>query len=151
MTKWLLSIVGVVFLGVMLDLLYPDGKTNTLCRAIFGLITVFVIISPILQFDIDAINDDINISAFDNNIKSAYDNNTKRVIINALKSKGFEGVIVDLDSNMDNNVYEITNIYLDSTNIVLDKNLANINKYEVLTNEVSDVLKIIPERIIIYG
>ena len=42
MSGWLLSIVGVVFLGVLFDLIYPNGKTNSLCKTIFALVAVVV-------------------------------------------------------------------------------------------------------------
>jgi hypothetical protein len=45
----------------------------------------------------------------------------------------------------------IDKIYLDTTNLVLTENVTNINKYEVIIKEVSGLLKIDAERIIVYG
>ena len=44
MTKWLLSILGVVFLAVLLDIVYPNGKTNKFCKSIFGLFAIIGVV-----------------------------------------------------------------------------------------------------------
>ena len=50
MSKWLLSIIGVVFVGVIFDIIYPNGKTNAVCRSVFGIMAIFVIIKPVFNF-----------------------------------------------------------------------------------------------------
>ena len=151
MTKWLLSVVGVVFLGVMFDLIYPRGKTNTLCKSIFGVISLFVMISPILKFDVNNIENSVDTTIIDSNIINAMDNSNERKLLSKLKDMGIDGLIVEIEGKMLNNVYEISNVYIDSTNIVLEKNLENINKYEVIMGETSKILSVLPERIVIYG
>ena len=49
MTSWLLGIIGVIFLGVLLDIMYPNGKTNVFCKGVFGLFAVVVLITPIIK------------------------------------------------------------------------------------------------------
>ena len=46
---------------------------------------------------------------------------------------------------------EIEKIYIDTTNLVLTENITNINKYVVIINEVSNLLDIEKERIVVYG
>ena len=58
MSSWLLSIVGVVFMGVLFDLIYPNGKTNSLCKSIFAILSLFVMVAPILKIDINDIKAD---------------------------------------------------------------------------------------------
>ena len=70
MKAWLLSIVGVVFLGVLFDLLYPNGRTNTLCKSIFGIFAVFVMIGPIFNFDFENINTITNNDVLIHNINA---------------------------------------------------------------------------------
>ena len=151
MMKWLLSVVGVVFLGVMFDLVYPRGKTNTLCKSIFGVIAVFVMISPILKFDVNNIDNSIDTTIIDSTIMNAMDSSYERKLLSKLKDMGIDGLNVEIEGKMFNNMYEISNVYIDTTNIVLEKNFENINKYEVITSETSKILNVLPERIVIYG
>ncbi len=36
MRGWILSIVGIVFIGVILDIILPDGKTSKYIKHIFS-------------------------------------------------------------------------------------------------------------------
>ncbi len=152
MTGWLLSITGVIFLGVLFDLIYPSGKTNTLCKTIFGVVAVVVMITPILNINIDDLtfNSEIEEGLVDN-INDAKINSIKTKIDAHLSSCGIEGVIVKIDANLSNIAFEIDKVYIDTTNLVLTENITNINKYEVIIKEVSSLLKIAQERIVVYG
>ena len=152
MSKWLLSIVGVIFLGVMMDLLYPSGKTNKLCKSIFGLIAVFVIISPIFSLDIDGAFANLSTNIrLDKGLIDARDDYFVRVITTRLKESGIDNVIVEIDGKIDNNDYMINNVYVDITNLVLTDKLANINKYEVIASCVAEVTGINKEQVVVYG
>ena len=152
MKGWLLGLVGVVFLGVLFDLIYPNGKTNAFCKSIFGVLSVFIIISPILNINFDNLNtEDLTDTATIENMNDLRIENLKAQIINYLALKGITGVNVEIETNLDNNVFEIENIYVDATNLVLTENLKNINKYEVISNEVASSIQIDKERIIVYG
>lgn len=58
MSAWLLSIVGVVTLGILLQIVMPKGQTTKYVRGAFSLLVIFVIVSPLT---------DIGGSAFDFN------------------------------------------------------------------------------------
>ena len=47
MSGWLISIVGVVSLGVLIEVLLPEGENSKYIRGIFSIIVIFVIISPL--------------------------------------------------------------------------------------------------------
>lgn len=153
MTSWLLGIVGVVFLGVLFDLIFPNGKLNSLCRNIFGIFALFVIISPILKVDVnDMFSFDSNSdSQLISNINDAKNNSLILKIEEYLKTCGFEGVAVEIDSNLNYEEYVIKNIYVDITNLVLTENIENINKYEVIAEKVNKITGIDLERIVVYG
>ena len=151
MSGWLLGIVGVVFLGVLFDLICPKGKTNTLCKSIFGIFALFVMIMPILNIDIDSIVESTTYGNVMQSILNARDNSLQAEINNRLESLGIIGVNVEIKSKIDKDEYKIDQIYVDSTNIVLTENLKNINKYEVIAKEIADVVDIDIERIIVYG
>jgi len=47
MAGWIMGIVGVVCLGVLLDLVIPEGQTAKYIKGVFALVVIFVIISPL--------------------------------------------------------------------------------------------------------
>ncbi|MCL2587763.1 MAG: stage III sporulation protein AF [Firmicutes bacterium] len=47
MSTWLLSIAGVVVVGVLVDLLLTDSHVSKFVRAIYGFFILFVIVSPL--------------------------------------------------------------------------------------------------------
>ena len=152
MGKWLLSVVGIIFLGVLFDLLYPNGKTNKLCKSIFGLISIFVIISPVFSLDYKELSTKVaSNKLLIKNLNKSKNVYLKQKIELHLESRLINGVNVEIDSNLTLNEYEIENIYVDTTNLVLTENVTNINKYEVIQNEILSVVDIDVGRIIIYG
>ena len=58
--EWIIKIVGLGALGVLLDVILPEGETNKYIKGIFGIVTVFVLFSPLpdllkIKVDIDDI------------------------------------------------------------------------------------------------
>lgn len=152
MSVWLLSIIGVVFLGVMLDILYPNGKTVTICKSVFGIIVVIILFNPI--FEIKNINLDKVVCVTPDIVSSINKSKAealKITLVNKLIEKNIIGVDVEIDVNLYNTDFQIENIYIDIVNLVLTENITNINKYEVITNEICDTLEIDKERIFFYG
>ena len=152
MTKWLLSILGVVFLAVLLDIVYPNGKTNKFCKSIFGLFAIIVLISPIFKIDFQSTsNDNFINSTINKNIQKSKDEYYKIKIEIALVDEEIVGVSVEIESIIDNNVYQIQNVLVDTSNIVLTDFLTHNNKYEVIIQKISKLMEIEQERIVIYG
>ena len=151
MSKWLISIVGVAFLGVLLDIIYPNGKTNAFCKSMFGVIVVFVMISPLLNFKDKSFKLDLMNNEIIENFNNSKINVIKDQIDIKLKGKGIEGTCVEIYGNMIDNEFVIDNIYVDCSQVVLSENEMNINKYEVISECILEITKIDSERIIIYG
>ena len=151
MSSWLLGIIGIVFLGVLLEIVYPNGKTNAFCRSIFGIFAVVIMISPLLKLkDINLDTDYVDESLV-NSINDAKENYYKIKIEQKLKNNNINGAIVEIKGKTTNNEYEIENIFIDTSEIVLTENLTNINKYEVIIENILDAIEIDKERIVIYG
>lgn len=47
MSAWIMSIVGVICLGILLEIVLPDGKTTKYIRGAFSLMVIFVIVAPL--------------------------------------------------------------------------------------------------------
>lgn len=60
MNAWLLSIVGVVALGVLLEILLADGETAKYIKGVFALAVVLVLVAPLPKF----LNKDFDIGEF---------------------------------------------------------------------------------------
>lgn len=152
MTSWLFSIIGVVFLAVLIDFIYPNGKTNTFCKSIFGLFAIVILISPIIKIDLtEDLSTNYISSSINDNLQKSKDEYYVIKIEQGLESENIEGISVEIDSNMKENVYEIENIYVDTSNIVLRENLTHTNKYEVIIQNILKIVEIEKERIVIYG
>lgn len=151
MTNWVIGIVGVVFLGLLLDMVYPNGKTNKLCRSIFGLIALAVIIKPIFNMNIHFQKNNYIDGFLENSLNDSKINILKNEIESGLLLKGLDGVFVEIESKIEDNKFLIENVTIDISNAVLLKNFENINKYEVIINEVKKVVDIDEEVIVIYG
>ncbi len=47
MSEWIISIVGVIMLGVLLEIVLPDGKTAKYVKGAFSLLVVLAIAAPL--------------------------------------------------------------------------------------------------------
>lgn len=152
MSEWLLSIVGVAFLGVMLDILYPQGKTSAFCKSIFGIVSVVIILSPIFKIDISSYKDNnyVNGEIVDN-INEMQIENMCTSAEERLRIMGIDGLNVELETIVEDNEIVIENVFVDITNLVLTENVTNINKYEVVGKEVANIFNINIEKVIVYG
>lgn len=60
MNAWLLSIVGVVSLGVLLEILLADGETSKYIKGVFALAVVLILVAPLPKF----LNKDFDLNNF---------------------------------------------------------------------------------------
>lgn len=151
MKEWLFSVVGVVFLAILFDLIYPSGKTNKFCKSLFGVIAAFIMIFPIIKLNNIEVDDEYVDDTLVSNINKSKETVYEYQIANYLREYGFDEVEVSVEGNVSNNVFEIENVYVDITNLVLTKNNENINIYEVIINEISNEFRIDSKRIFVYG
>lgn len=151
MREWLLSIIGIVFLSILFDLIYPNGKTNKFCKGIFGVIAVGIILNPILKIDLDSTSSEYVDKELVESISQAKAEVYEASIENYLKSIGIEGVCVEVKYTLSENDFKLKSIYLDSSNIVLSKDLTNINKYEVIARKVSEEFDVSIDEVFVYG
>ena len=141
-TQYILSIIGIVFLGVLVDVVLPDGEMNKFIKGMFALIAVFVIVSPISKL----VNTDITVEKLadtsiqievDNDFLNATTNQYINSLQNILKAKlsdsGYENINVTINGYLSNNVLVIEKVKIDISNMVLTKEKQHINKYTEIT------------------
>ena len=145
-SSWLFSVLGVVLLGVLVDLLLPNGKLNGFTRAIFGFFTLVVIITPFPKM----INKEIDLSTMIfNNATTEIDQDYLEVMTDKiiktiendlekrLENAGFLNVDVIINYNLEKYAYKINFVSLNIKNLVINGNIAHINKYTEMVQVVT--------------
>ena len=152
MRGWILSIVGIVFIGVILDIILPDGKTSKYIKNIFSIFLLFVIVSPLTKLSVNKNwfnSDEINV---DSNF--IYETNIKKIealtnrIKSQLETKGILNSQVVIYSNVFSEDLIITSVYVDLNNS--NVNLSDKTKKEVV-DVVTSILSISESEVMVYG
>ena len=155
---WLTSIAAVVILSVLVDVILPEGSIRKFINGIMAVIVMLVIIAPVPNF----LNTKINFSP-QNSVVSAPDT---EYITNVYKSKirlleknvdgelencGYSGTKTTVAVDRYDAEMRILNVTVDITGLIINKNLAHINKYDGIKDKVSAFLKIDEGIIGFYG
>ena len=144
--EYVLSIAGVVFLGVMLDVISPEGKMNTFIKSIFSLFLLFVMTSPIVNlvsknslsklFNTEITLQEEYLSEVNNQILNEYEHK----LIKMIETKGILNVDVEITGNMTEENRSVEKVVVNTQNMVLINSDKHINKYEVITECVEEIL-----------
>lgn len=121
MTGWIMSIVGVVVVGVLIDVLTPEGESNKYVKGVYALIVVLVIASPIAKalrsdvdfseyFDVTFETDDTFIDGVNDDRKES----DEQKITRSLNIRGYEGAQVVIFASA-SNIYGIDRVNVDIT------------------------------------
>lgn len=155
---WILSIVGVVLLGVIIEIILPEGQVSKYIRGVTCLATVLVIVSPLAKlgdanFDIKKyISSEIELDeGMLAQINQAKAKNIEESLEKLLQEEGYENVDVSISADYYSVQMEIMAIFVDLSKTVLNGEDANINKYEEITSLIVKSLGVEEECILIYG
>ena len=95
MTGWLASIVGVVVIGVVIELLTQNRRLGKFVRSIYGFIVLFVIVSPLpklLKADWWTVNAD---DLIDTELAGSLAQSSRQAQVKqTLRSLGYESALV---------------------------------------------------------
>ena len=151
MSAWLLSVIGVVFLAVLLDFVYPNGKTNAFCKSIFGIFAMIMLIYPLVKIDISSLSQtSMSYISLEEEIRKSKDEYYRLKLENTFSNENIIGVSVEIDSKMKDNDDYISNVFVDIGSIVLSQDLEHKNKYEVIEELILKTINVDKENIIIY-
>lgn len=121
MTAWIMSIVGVVVIGVLIDVLTPEGESNKYVKGVYALIVVLVIASPIAkalksEIDFSKYFDDVIVTdnAFVDGVNGDRKDADEQKITNCLKLRGYENASVVIFQTT-GNIYGIDRVNVDIT------------------------------------
>ncbi len=124
LASYILSIVGIILVGIVVDLMLVDGQVKKYVQSIYVLFVVFTIVAPLptfitnikrgdFSFDTATVEIDKN---YLNVIKSQKDSAFSTAIERAFSEEGYNQIKVTIVSNMDNNEYTIDKICVDISN-----------------------------------
>lgn len=113
MTAWIISIVGVVVLGVLVDVMLPEGSTAKYIKGVFGLIALAVMIAPLPKL----FNKDFNFESLisDNTAQIQTDNNFIKDVMGDYKLKVVDKIEKVLDE--EGIEYDYVIVYLDNSQV----------------------------------
>ncbi len=151
-SAWIMSILGIVIIGTLIDLILPSGRISKYIKSIFATVTVLVIVTPIPSliknnFNVENGNLiapeftlDENYIAFADGIKMRY---LAKGVEEKLAEDGLRGVSVEIDGKFDNNNSLIINfVKVNLQNLVIDEDKQHINKYELIRDSVTKYLNV---------
>lgn len=155
MSGWLLNIIGIIFVGVLFEIILPDGKTNNFIKHVFTIFLLFTIISPISSFinnnftlntDVDVVDENFIYVTNLNKISEL-----EKTITNNLEKVGIKNVSVILNSNIFETDLIIDSVYVDVTNKKLENNVSESEYKNKIKKIILKTVNVDSEDIIIYG
>ncbi len=156
-SSWIMAVVGISVLGVLVDLVMPDGQTKKYIKGVFAFIVVLVIISPLpsLLNKEFSINDIFEENAIVIQEDFVYQVNRDRLetlenMIEAdLKEQGISNVSVKISANIFTNKMKIEAVFVDLSQVVINQNLEHIDINELVAKSVLKYVSIEKNNIVI--
>lgn len=155
MLSWLLNIVGIVFIGVILDVVLPNGKTNQFIKHVFSVFMLFVVVSPVSNWVSSAFNVEVSSGVTDSNF--LYVTNLEKInalekdIVSEIESGGISNVSVIINGNVFEEVLTINSVYVDVSNAVSENNLTKSEVKDFVLDKILINVDVVKEDIVFYG
>lgn len=152
-SKYLFSIIGIIILGIIIDTVIPKGNLAKYIKGIYSFFIVFVIISPLVNFNVN----NLSFKSYDLTDYTLLEKfyNTKielmqKQIQTQLNLNGISGVDVQFVSQMQEKELIINCISVFLSNMVIDKNFEHIDEYQVIQDTIISITNVGKEKIIYY-
>lgn len=152
MQQWIISIIGIVFVLLILDLILPSGSCKKIIQSVISIFFLCIFFSPLKCFISKTTSTEFSVdSGLYTTINLAKVQSIKDRILNELRSSGIKDVNVDIVTNTANIDFDIKYVYVDVSNLSLSDNSQHINTNEVIKSVVIKISKVREEQVIIYG
>ncbi|MCI8595974.1 MAG: hypothetical protein HFE35_04040 [Clostridia bacterium] len=155
---WVLSILGIVVIGAVIDLVLPSGRMNKYIKSVFAAVTVLIVILPLPSLVKNGCSPDgfllgENVQLQDKYISYTEELKKKSLIgglKSALESDGIKLGDIEIDGDFSAAAPEIKSVRINLSQVVIVGQSEHINKYELLRNKVSLYLAVDKDVIAIY-
>ena len=142
MNGYILSILGVVVAGVIIDVIVPSGTINKYIKSIYSIFLVAVLLMPLINL-IDGnklsfvykeyeLNDDLF-----NYISNEKVTSLEEEIEQRFKIEGFSNIDIELLFTLNNNKIEYNSCDVNLKNLAISADKQHINKYEFIKEVVA--------------
>lgn len=157
-SSWLISIIGVVFLSVLIDIVLPDSHISKYVKSVFAFIILLVVITPLK----DLKNNELSLGEYFENSKIEIDEDfifninkmkveqLRLTLINLLQENGYRNLDVQIVSNNYEMKFEISKVNIFLENLVIDEEIKHIDKYRKIKDIVSTFVDVNEELIEFY-
>ena len=138
MVNYILSILGIVIAGVLIDVIMPSGKINKYIKSIYSIFVVVVLLNPLLNFLNKHHDFTINYKDYEVNAELVSYIYKKQVselenkIKTQLEDEGFNKIDIILNYSIENNELQLNSCTANLKNLVIVKDKQHINKYEFI-------------------
>lgn len=143
MNGYILSVLGIVVAGVIIDVIVPSGTINKYIKSIYSIFVVAVLISPIIKFLNSNKEFDFQFNEYETNQKLLnyiYEKRakeTENLIELELKEEGFSNVDIKIEFSAKDDEMNYTSCSVFLENLVIDSDKQHINKYEFIKELIS--------------
>lgn len=142
MRAWLLSVVGIVFMGIMVDVISPEGKTNTFIKSVFAIVLLYVMINPIVAYFNSGVklNTSVTWKTDEELLNVIEEQRTEELrlrIVGGLTESGYSQYDVEISGNMEDNKFNVSkiNVYLvDDVLSNMDKHINNSKVIQIIAD-----------------
>jgi len=156
MSSYILSVLGIVIAGILLDVIIPSGSINKYIKSIYSVFVVAVLINPLIKFATQSKDFTVNYNDYEINEKLLNFINKKQVenkeigIETELKNNGFNNVDIIISFSIKDNNLSYTSCLVNLKDMVIEKNNQHINSYEFIKEVVVKHTNLAEEVIVIY-
>lgn len=155
MKSYILSILGIIISGILIDVIIPSGTINKYIKSIYSIFVIAVLIMPLINF----IKNSNNLSLNYNEIR-LQENLTDYIIEKRVASleddielhlsqEGFEKIDIELKYSTKNNEIVYNSCEINLKNMLISSDKQHINRYEFIKKVVIDYTSLGPQEIVI--
>lgn len=156
MSGYILTILGIVLAGILIDIIVPTGKINKYIKSIFAIFVVAVILMPVVKFI--AKSDEITINYTDYEIEqnlmdyifssrvTAYENE----IIEMLENNGLSNIDIKINYSINSNELSLNSCEVNLKNMTSSNIEMHNNRYEFIAETIKEITNLTDEVIIFY-
>lgn len=138
MSGYILSILGIVVAGIIIEVIIPTGTISKYIKSVYAIFVVAVLLMPLINFlnknhGLQLSYSDIELQQnLINYISKSRVEKTETNIEQHLSNEGFNSIDIKLNYLIENNeiVYKICEVNL--TNLSISEDKQHINKYEFI-------------------
>ena len=155
MTGYILSILGIIVIGILIDVIVPNGAINKYIKSIYSIFVVAVLINPIFGLVKKAEDFTLKYQDFTTDQKLLEYIYSKKAaafeseIELALSQEGFLNVDIILNYSIENDNLSYSTCVVNLKNIAINEDKQHINKYEFIKSVVKEKTNLTYEEIII--